>query len=159
MIAGQPITHRAVWSMAGPIILANLSVPLVGAVDTAVVGHLPGPEYIGAVALGALIFSFLYWGFGFLRMGTTGFVARTLGAADHANGNAALLEDRPLLDVGFEQRAQGVLAAGFGALVRDARKLVAERLALGTRQPIGEVAFEQSREHPRGDHRRRETRA
>ncbi|MXX17759.1 MAG: MATE family efflux transporter [Gammaproteobacteria bacterium] len=84
MISGQPITHRAVWSMAGPIILANLSVPLVGAVDTAVVGHLPGPEYIGAVALGALIFSFLYWGFGFLRMGTTGFVARTLGAADHA---------------------------------------------------------------------------
>lgn len=70
--------------MAGPIILANLSVPLVGAVDTAVVGHLPGPEYIGAVALGALIFSFLYWGFGFLRMGTTGFVARALGAADHA---------------------------------------------------------------------------
>ena len=84
MISGQPITHRAVWSMAGPIILANLSVPLVGAVDTAVVGHLPGPEYIGAVALGALIFSFLYWGFGFLRMGTTGFVARALGAADHA---------------------------------------------------------------------------
>ena len=84
MIPGQPITHRAVWSLAGPIILANLSVPLVGAVDTAVVGHLPGPEYIGAVALGALIFSFLYWGFGFLRMGTTGFVARGLGAADPA---------------------------------------------------------------------------
>ncbi len=82
MIPGQPVTHRAVWSLAGPIILANLSVPLVGAVDTAVVGHLPGPEYIGAVALGALIFSFLYWGFGFLRMGTTGFVARAQGAAD-----------------------------------------------------------------------------
>ena len=68
--------------LAGPIILSNISVPLVGAVDTAVVGHLPGPEGIGAVAIGALIFSFLYWGFGFLRMGTTGFVAQAYGAAD-----------------------------------------------------------------------------
>ena len=76
------ITHRTVWSLAGPIIASNISVPLVGAVDTAVVGRLPGPMYIGAVALGALIFSFLYWGFGFLRMGTTGFVARAAGAGD-----------------------------------------------------------------------------
>ena len=68
--------------LAGPIILSNISVPLVGAVDTAVVGHLPGPQAIGAVALGALIFSFLYWGFGFLRMGTTGFVAQAYGAGD-----------------------------------------------------------------------------
>ncbi len=77
-----PITHRAVWALAGPMIISNISVPLVGAVDTAVVGRLPGPEYIGGVALGALIFSFLYWGFGFLRMGTTGFVARAKGAGD-----------------------------------------------------------------------------
>ncbi|MGI9317459.1 MAG: MATE family efflux transporter [bacterium] len=78
------ITHRTVWSLAGPIIASNISVPLVGAVDTAVVGRLPGPVYIGAVALGALIFSFLYWGFGFLRMGTTGFVARADGAGDQS---------------------------------------------------------------------------
>ncbi len=76
------VTHRKVWMLAGPIILSNISVPLVGAVDTAVVGHLPGPESIGAVALGALIFSFLYWGFGFLRMGTTGFVAQAYGSGD-----------------------------------------------------------------------------
>lgn len=76
------VTHRKVWLLAGPIILSNISVPLVGAVDTAVVGHLPGPEAIGAVAIGALIFSFLYWGFGFLRMGTTGFVARAYGVGD-----------------------------------------------------------------------------
>ena len=76
------VSHRKVWLLAGPIILANLSVPLVGAVDTAVVGHLPGPEAIGAVALGALVFSFIYWGFGFLRMGTTGFVAQAFGAGD-----------------------------------------------------------------------------
>ncbi len=76
------ISHRKVWMLAGPIIISNISVPLVGAVDTAVVGHLPEPQAIGAVALGALIFSFLFWGFGFLRMGTTGFVARAVGAND-----------------------------------------------------------------------------
>ena len=68
--------------MAAPIILSNMSVPLVGMVDTAVVGHLPDPVYIGAVALGAIVFSFLYWGFGFLRMGTTGFIAQAFGAGD-----------------------------------------------------------------------------
>jgi len=79
----QPmLTHRRVWALSGPIILSNISVPLVGAVDTAVVGHLPEPDSIGAVALGALIFTFLFWGFGFLRMGTTGFVARAYGAND-----------------------------------------------------------------------------
>ena len=76
------VSHRKVWMLAGPIILSNISVPLVGAVDTAVVGHLPETQSIGAVALGALIFSFLYWGFSFLRMGTTGFVARAYGAGN-----------------------------------------------------------------------------
>ena len=80
--AALEVNHRKVWVLAGPIILSNISVPLVGAVDTAVVGHLPEPQAIGAVALGALIFSFIYWGFGFLRMGTTGFVARAYGAGN-----------------------------------------------------------------------------
>ncbi len=74
--------HRRVWRLAWPIVLSNLSIPLVGAVDTAVVGHLPDPNFIGAVALGAVIFSFLFWGFGFLRMGTTGFIAQAHGRGD-----------------------------------------------------------------------------
>ena len=78
----QQITHRTIWALAGPMIISNISVPLVGAVDTAVVGHLPELHYIGAVALGALIFSFLYWGFGFLKMGITGYIARAYGADD-----------------------------------------------------------------------------
>lgn len=77
------ISHRSIWALAGPIIISNLSTPLVGAVDTAVVGHLPEPQAIGAVALGALIFSFLFWGFGFLKMSTTGFIAQAYGANDH----------------------------------------------------------------------------
>jgi len=64
------------------MIISNISVPLVGAVDTAVVGHLPEVHHIGAVALGALIFSFVYWGFGFLKMGITGFIARAYGAGN-----------------------------------------------------------------------------
>ncbi|MCH8834547.1 MAG: MATE family efflux transporter, partial [Proteobacteria bacterium] len=74
--------NRRVWRLAGPIILANVSVPLLGAVDTAVVGHLPGPQSIGAVAVAALIFNFIYFGFNFLRMGTTGLTAQALGAGD-----------------------------------------------------------------------------
>ncbi len=84
-------SHALAWRLAGPIILANLSVPLLGAVDTAVMGHLPDPAYLGGVAVGAVVFQFLYWGFGFLRMGTTGLVAQAHGAGDAAEVNAVLL--------------------------------------------------------------------
>ncbi len=79
----EAVTHRRVLRLAVPIILANIGQPLLGAVDTAVMGHLPSPAYIGGVAVGALIFSFLYWAFGFLRMATTGFIAQARGAGDH----------------------------------------------------------------------------
>ncbi|HSS66558.1 MAG TPA: MATE family efflux transporter [Gammaproteobacteria bacterium] len=81
--------HARVWALSWPIILSNMTVPLVGAVDTAVVGHLPDPAFIGAVAVGAIVFNFLYWGFGFLRMGTTGFVAQALGS-DNLNELSAV---------------------------------------------------------------------
>ncbi|WP_417514914.1 MATE family efflux transporter [Minwuia sp.] len=69
-----------VWSLAWPIILSNITTPLLGIVDTAVVGRLPGPEYIGAVAIGAISFTSVFWLFGFLRMGTSGFAAQANGA-------------------------------------------------------------------------------
>lgn len=74
--------NRKTWSLAGPVILSNISVPLLGAVDTAVVGHLPGPHFLGGVAVGALIFNVLYHGCNFLRMGTTGLTAQSFGARD-----------------------------------------------------------------------------
>lgn len=77
-------THRQVWAMAWPIILGNITVPLLGAVDTAVVGHLPEPYYIGAVAIGAMLFNYIYHLFNCLRMGTTGPTAQARGAGDHA---------------------------------------------------------------------------
>ena len=71
-----------VWRLAGPMILSNLTIPLLGLVDTAVMGHMSDAWYLGAVALGALIFSFVYWGFGFLRMSTTGLTAQAFGRKD-----------------------------------------------------------------------------
>jgi MATE family multidrug resistance protein len=83
--------HRRFWRLAAPITLSNLSVPLLGVVDTAVVGHLPEPYYLGAVAVGALIFTFFYWGFGFLRMGTTGLTAQAWGSGDGDEVRAILV--------------------------------------------------------------------
>jgi MATE family multidrug resistance protein len=83
------------WRLAWPLILSNLSVPLLGIVDTAVVGHLTAPHYLGAVAIGALSFSVLYFVFGFLRMGTTGLTAQAFGRADGDELRAGLA--RPLL--------------------------------------------------------------
>ena len=74
--------YRRIWNLSWPTILSNLTVPLLGAVDTAVMGHLPDAAYVGAVAVGAMIFSFVYWAFGFLRMGTVGFAAQAKGSGD-----------------------------------------------------------------------------
>ena len=74
---------RDVWRIAAPMILSNVSVPLLGMVDTGVVGHLDSPIYLGAVAIGSMIFSFLYMGMNFLRMGTTGITAQSFGARDN----------------------------------------------------------------------------
>lgn len=83
--------HLAIARTAFPIILANATVPLLGLADTAAIGHTGNAQDLGAIALGALVFSFVYWGFGFLRMGTTGFVAQAAGAGDHAEVRDVLL--------------------------------------------------------------------
>ena len=82
--------HRRVWRLAWPMIVSNLSIPLLGAVDTAVIGHLPEPHFLGAVAVGALIFNTLYFGCNFLRMGTTGLTAQAFGARDRDETRATL---------------------------------------------------------------------
>ena len=89
---------RRVLSLTLPIILSNATVPLLGAVDTAVVGHLDSPHYIGAVAIGALIFSYVFWSFGFLRMATTGLAAQAYGRRD-ANGVRAVFARAALIAV------------------------------------------------------------
>jgi MATE family multidrug resistance protein len=74
--------HRQIWAIAGPAILANSSAPLVGLVDTWAIGHLPGAVHLAAVGLGSVIFNYLLWAFGFLRMGTTGLIAQAKGRED-----------------------------------------------------------------------------
>lgn len=111
------VTHRKVWSLAGPMILANLSTPLLGMVDTAVVGHLSSPVYLGAVALGTMLFTFLFWGFGFLRMVTTGLTSQ-------ANSNANQSATRNVLI------QSGLLA------------IIIATLLLLLQSPIGWLAFQ-----------------
>lgn len=74
--------YRDAWHLAWPLILSNSTVPLLGMVDTAVVGHLPEPHHLGAVALGASAFSALFFTVVSLRMGTTGLIAQAYGAGD-----------------------------------------------------------------------------
>ncbi|MDB3856458.1 MATE family efflux transporter, partial [Halieaceae bacterium] len=71
-----------IWQLAWPAILSNISVPMLGLVDAAILGHLSSAQFLAGVAIGASVLSFLYWGFGFLRMGTTGLIARAFGAKD-----------------------------------------------------------------------------
>ena len=111
-----PLSHRAILAIAVPVMLSNASTPLLGLVDTGVVGQLPDPAYIGAVAIGSLIFTFVFWGFGFLRMGTTGLTAQALGAAN---------DDEVAASLGRALLIAGAAAAGLIAL----------------QWPIREVAF------------------
>ncbi|MEN1835525.1 MATE family efflux transporter [Pseudomonas lijiangensis] len=85
-------THHRVWGLALPMILSNISVPLVALVDTAVIGHLPHAHQLGAVAVGATLYTFLAWAMGFLRMGTTGFAAQAAGRSDGAALRQILLQ-------------------------------------------------------------------
>ena len=82
--------NKDMWRIAAPMILSNISVPLLGMVDTGVTGHLDNSAYLGAVAIGATIFTFIYMGMNFLRMGTTGIAAQSFGADDNDGLRASL---------------------------------------------------------------------
>ena len=92
------VTYRRVARIALPIVLSNATVPILGAVDTGVVGQLGEAALIGAVGVGALILTALYWVFGFLRMGTSGLAAQAHGAGQR--GEVAALLTRGLM-IGF----------------------------------------------------------
>jgi multidrug resistance protein, MATE family len=75
--------YRRVFLLAIPLILSNLTQPLLSTVDTVLSGHLPGAAALGGVAVGGIFFNSVFWTFGFLRMSTTGLVAQAYGARDH----------------------------------------------------------------------------
>lgn len=95
--------NKRILHLAIPNILSNITVPLVGMVDLAMMGHLDSVNYIAAIALGGMIFNFLYWGFGFLRMGTSGFTAQAYGKRDLTESINTLM--------------QAIFVAGIGALL------------------------------------------
>ncbi|WP_417741100.1 MATE family efflux transporter [Salipiger sp.] len=111
-----PITHSRVLKIAIPILLSNVTIPILGAVDTGVVGQIPQAEPIAAVGIGAVVLSAIYWVFGFLRMGTVGLAAQAAGAGDRAEV-AALLTRALLIGLGagvFLIAAQwGIFTAAF----------------------------------------------
>ena len=84
------LTHRRVSRIAWPIVLSNATVPLLGLVDTGVIGQMGEAAPIGAVGIGAVVLTAIYWMFGFLRMGTTGLTAQARGAGDEAEVSAML---------------------------------------------------------------------
>ncbi len=90
MVEGE-ITHKRILKIAIPIVIANATVPILGAVDTGVVGQLGQAAPIGAVGIGAIIIGALFWIFGFLRMGTAGMVAQARGAGDQGETGALLM--------------------------------------------------------------------
>lgn len=130
MSAGDPQgLGRRFFRLAIPNILSNVTVPLVGLVDTAILGHLPDIRFLGGVALGTVIFDYAYWSFGFLRMGTTGVTAQAVGREETAEvfqilyrgvlvavgvAAALLVLQRPVRQAGFAllSGTAGVEAAG-----------------------------------------------
>ena len=86
----SPITHRRILAVAGPIVLSNVTVPILGVVDTGVIGQLGQAAPIGAVGIGAVVLSTFYWLFGFLRMGTAGLTAQAYGAGRAGEVSAML---------------------------------------------------------------------
>lgn len=82
--------HRRILHIALPSIVSNITVPLLGLVDTAITGHLGAAAYIGAIAVGGMLFNMVYWLFGFLRMGTGGLTSQAYGAGDYAEARRTL---------------------------------------------------------------------
>ncbi len=115
------------WRIAAPMILSNVSVPLLGMVDTGVTGHLDSSTYLGAVALGATIFTFIYMGMNFLRMGTTGIAAQSFGADDNDGLRASL--------------GQALIVGFFIALILIVFQTPISRLALGLLGGDSETQF------------------
>lgn len=114
--------HRRVLAIALPIVLSNATVPLLGIVNTAVVGQMGLAAPIGAVGLGAVVLASLYWVFGFLRMGTSGLVAQARGAGDEVEAGAHLLRALVI----------GLVAGGAIILVQRPLVALAFRLAPGS---------------------------
>ncbi|WGH78833.1 MATE family efflux transporter [Jannaschia ovalis] len=124
---GSVLSHRRVLRIAVPVVLSNATVPILGAVDTGVVGQLGEAAPIGAVGIGAIVLSSVYWIFGFLRMGTTGLAAQALGAGDRTELVALL------------SRALLIAAAAGAVLIAGQVLIFAGAFAVSPAEPVVEA--------------------
>ena len=83
--------HKEILDIAIPSIVSNITVPLLGLIDVTIVGHLGSASYIGAIAVGGMLFNIIYWIFGFLRMGTSGMTSQAFGANNPQETHALLI--------------------------------------------------------------------
>ena len=138
--------HHKIWKMAWPPMLSNITTPLLGLVDTAVVGHLGTAIHLAAVAIGASIFSFLFWAFGFLRMGSTGLTAQALGQGNQRRVRELLLQSvllgvliglllilfrAPIIDLAIELMAPSAEVEPWARLYCEARIFSAPAVLAG----------------------------
>ena len=128
-IAGKNV-RRAVWAIALPVMLANVTVPLVGLVDTAVMGHFEHAYYIAGVAMGAFIFSLITTIFGFQRMATTGLIAQAAGAM--ATGG----DDKAAIFLTIYRGVVIALGLGLGIIVLSAPIITAARMVLAASDAV-----------------------
>ena len=92
MTVSASLSHGRIWRLAWPILIAHSTGPLLGLVDTAVIGHLPAAHYLGGVAVGGMIITFILWLCGFLRMSTTALTAQARGGADRLAEGRQLIQ-------------------------------------------------------------------
>jgi len=159
--APEQITSRRVLRIAGPIVLSNATVPILGAVDTGVVGQMGLAAPIGAVGIGAIILTFFYWIFGFLRMGTSGLTAQAIGERDSdevsallvrglmigvAAGLAFIILQIPLFWLGFQLSPASVEVEGLAARYMEIRIWGAPAAIAAFAMPGWLIAAERTRE-------------
>lgn len=85
-------SYKAIFAISIPMILSAVSVPMLGVVDTAILGHLSSAKYLAAINIGTTVFNVLFWGFGFLKMSTTGLIAQSYGLSDQLKINQQLFQ-------------------------------------------------------------------
>ena len=126
---------KRVLSLAYPIILANISIPLLGLTDTAVIGHLGALDVLAGISIGAVLMGSIYWFFGFLRMGVTGLVAQARGANEYVEVASILVRGLVIAAVG------GIILIAFHSFLfsaifyflvgaKDAEKLAMEYMSI-----------------------------
>ena len=120
------MTYWKIFAIALPMILSAISVPMLGIVDTAILGHLDSPRYLAAINIGTTIFNVLFWGFGFLKMSTTGLVAQSYGEKNHNKCDLQL--------------SQALLVASFIAIVLLSFQSVIGSLSIKLLSQGGEVS-------------------